>query len=174
MSSSRSLVVIQSICTMWTKASRGGSNASTRNRTPEALELPALALPFLHDVLVHEVAYSEYDHFQPPREKWKQQEQTDPFWYECLNLSLHGPFLKVTVEWERSKGVPRRRTFPRKGFSLQDRQWGQIAYNLRISSEGGWVYHKQVLNIGLFPLLSRRVFLETEPAHTYADMAQLW
>src|SRR5258708_11955431 len=76
MALSHPLVVIQSICTIWTKASRGGVGASARNRTPDALELPALTFPFPEPVfLLHEVIYTERDRFQHPMEKLEQRER---------------------------------------------------------------------------------------------------
>ncbi|SRR6266487_3351436 len=170
------LVVIQSIFTNWTKASRGGSNASARNRTPLALELPAF--PFLllkEQVLLHEVVYDEHDHFQRPREKWEQQELAHPFWWDCLAFTLEENLLHVALEWELSRGAPRRFAFPRTEFSLHTDQWVRIAYNQRISLEDHWVYNKRVFNVGLFePASSLKTFLEREPTHTYNDFAQLW
>lgn len=175
MHSSHPIVVIQNICTSWTKASRGGVNAAARNRTPEVLELLPLAPSYSQNILLlHTVVYSEYHHFQNPRQRLEQKEFTDPFWHDCFKLSLVGNTLHVTTEWERSKGVPRRLTFLRQGFSLQDPQWGRITYNLRISWGEYWEYQKQVINLGFFSSSSRRMFLETEPAHTYRDMATLW
>ncbi len=168
------LVVIQSICTTWTKASRGGVGASARNRTPDALELPALAFPFPEPVfLLHEVIYTERDRFQHPMEKLEQRERADPFWYDCLKLELRENALRVMLEWERSEGVPRRSAFPRTAWSLQEDQWGRVNYNLRTPGEDCWIYKKRVLSIGFFHAYAPRMFLEVEPAHSYRDMAQL-
>lgn len=175
MSASRPLIAIQSICTSWTKASRGGMNASARNHTLEILEVPRLTSPFPYDVfLLHTVVYSESHHFQQPMQRLEQKEQTYPFRHDCLMLSFTENTLDITIEWERSKGVPRRLVFPRKGFSLQEHQWGRVIYNLRLSWEDHWAYEKHVLNIGFFPQFSPKVFLETQPAHTYRDIARLW
>ncbi len=177
MSFSHPLVVIQSICTTWTKASRGGNNASTRNHTPLALELPALPFPiFKEEVLLHRVVYSEHNHFEHPREKWEQKELSQPFWLDCLTFELVENQLRVTVEWERSdEGVPRRPAFPRTEFSLRTHQWVRVTYNLRTPLEDSWVYNKRVFNVGLFePTSSLRMFLEIEPTHTYEDLARLW
>ncbi|MDQ2714573.1 MAG: hypothetical protein M3Z08_06675 [Chloroflexota bacterium] len=169
------LVVIQSICTIWTKASRGGESASARNRTPEVCKLPVAALPLLDkNFLLYEVVYSERGHFQHPIEKLELEARTDPFRYDCLKLLLDENALRVTLEWERSEGAPRRVAFPRKDFFLQDQQWACVAYNLRTSWEGGWIYKKRVYNIGFFPRVSPEMFLEAEPAHRYRDMVQLW
>jgi hypothetical protein len=168
-------VVIQSICTDWTKASRGGIDASARNRTPEAFALPARAFSFSENTyLLHEIFYGERDHFQHPTEKLQQRERTDPFGHDCFNLSLHEYTLHVTFEWERSQGVPRRRDFLRTEFCLQDQQWMRIIYNLRIAQDYGWIYQKHVFNIGFLLPSSPKTFLEEAPTHTYTDMAQLW
>jgi hypothetical protein len=174
MLASHPLIVIQSICTSWTKASRGGINASARNRTPEAVELPLLSASFPKDVfLLHSVMYSEHHHFQQPIQWLEQKELTDPFWYDCFKLSLVENTLSIMMEWERSKGMPRRLAFLRQGFSLHDPQWGRVIYNLRISWGEYWEYQKQVINIGFFAPSSPRIFLETEPAHNYVDMVRL-
>ena len=141
MISSYPLILIQSICTIWTKASRGGASATARNGTPEALTLPALAFPLPVDTfLLHTVAYTERDHFQHPVEKLEPREQTDPFWYDCLQSSLKNQALTVMLEWERSEGVSRRPTFPRIVWSLQPGQWGRVIYNLRHAGEDHWIY----------------------------------
>jgi hypothetical protein len=124
-------------------------------------------------IIIHELAYRELNSFQQPVETLAQQKKTDPFRYNCLKLSYHENALNVLLEWERSEGVPRRHTLPRTGFSVQNGQWGRVMYNLRAAWEGHWIYKKYVLNIGLFPLPSPEIFLESVPVHTYQDMAQL-
>ncbi|HEU5376764.1 MAG TPA: hypothetical protein VFV38_15115 [Ktedonobacteraceae bacterium] len=174
MVSSPPLVLLQSICTIWTKASRGEAHATARNGTPCALALPALTFPFPEKkFLLHEVVYTERDHFQHPLEKIELREQADPFWYDCLRLSLNNQTLTALLEWERSEGVPRRSTFPRIVWSFQPDQWGCVTYNLRHSAEDHWVYKKYVISVGLLHSYSSRIFLEGVPTHTYRDMAQL-
>jgi hypothetical protein len=56
---------------------------------------------------------------------------------------------------------------------LHNPQWGRVTYNLRISWDTYWEYQKQVINIGFFAPSSPRMFLETEPVHTYKDMTWL-
>lgn len=169
------LVLLQSICTIWTKASRGGASAQARNRTPDALALPALASSLTESMfLLHQVVYTERDCFQHPMEKLELCEQTDPFWYDCLHLSLKNWVLTVMLEWERSEGVPRRPTFPRIAWSFQPGQWGRVIYNLRHAGEDHWVYKKHVISIGLLYSSSPSIFLERDPTHTYRNMAQLW
>ncbi|GHO89393.1 hypothetical protein [Dictyobacter formicarum] len=173
MMSSHSLVVMQSICTIWTKASRGGISAQARNRTPEALELPTLAFPYPEqDLLLHTAIYTERDSFQRPREKFEQQEQANPFWYNCLKLEICENTLSTTFEWEQKTGMPRRADFLRTTWLLQENQWGRVIYNVRIP-EDSWVYKKYVISVGLFHSYSHRLFLDSEPVHIYRDMAQL-
>ena len=175
MPSSHPLIVIQSICTSWTKASRGGDNASARNRTPEALELPSLVVPSSENIfLLHEVMYSEHHHFQQSIQRFEQREQINPFRYNCLKLVFIENALHVKMEWERSQGAPRRVSFLKEGFSLHKAQWGRVTYNVRFSSGGCWQYRKYVINIVYVSTLSTMLFLETEPAHNYVNMANLW
>jgi len=169
------LIAIQCICTIWTKASRGGANAVARNCTPGAFELPFSAPQYPDDVfLLHEVIYTEDNCFQYPLEKHMQRKRTDPCWYNCLRFSPSENALSVTLEWERNTGAPRRPILPRTAWSLQENQWGCLIYNLRHAGEDHWIYHKYVISIGFFHFYSPRIFLETKPAHTYRDMAQLW
>lgn len=175
MVSSSPVVVIQSICTTWTKASRGGSNATARNAVTEALELPALDFPLTDDrSLLHEVVYTERDHFQNPKEKLEPCEQTIPFRYNCLKLSPNNQSLVLMLEWERVWGAPRRHAFPRTTWILQPGQWGRITYNLRDGGANDWIYKKYVISIGLFHSYAPRIFLEGEPTYHYSDMAHLW
>ena len=174
MATSYPLVLLQSICTIWTKASRGGTSATARNSTPDALELPALAFPLADNIyLLHEVIYTEHDHFQHPMEKLEPHERTDPFWYDCLQISLNSQTLTAMLEWERSEGVPRRLTFPRIVWTFQQDQYGRITYNLRHAGEDRWIYKKYVISIGLFHSYSPGIFLEAKPVYSYRDMARL-
>ena len=169
------LIVLQSVCTIWTKASRGGASALARNRTPDAVELPSSVFQCSDDVFfLHEVAYTENNHFQQPLERQVQQKQTNPCWYNCLQFSPSENALSVTLAWERSEGVPRRSPFPRTAWSFQKDQWGRIIYNLRNLGEDRWIYKKYVISLGFFHSFSLRIFLEAKPAHTYRDLAQLW
>lgn len=118
------LIVIQSICTIWTKASRGGASALARNRTPDAVKLPSSVLQCSDDVfLLHEVIYTENNHFRQPLERQVQQRQTNPCRYNCLQFLSGENALSVTLEWERSEGVPRRSPFLRTAWFFQEDQW---------------------------------------------------
>ncbi|GCE09495.1 hypothetical protein [Dictyobacter aurantiacus] len=171
---SHPFVAVQNICTIWTKDSRGGINAQARNRTPEALELPTLAVPYSeYNSLLHTALYIERYSFQRPIEKVEQQEQTNPFWYNCLKFERCENTLNTTFEWEHNKGMPRRADFLRTTWSLRENTWGCAIYNIRTSEDYGWVYKKYIISFGLFHSYSHRLFLDTEPVHIYRDMAQL-
>lgn len=62
------MIVLQEIVTTWTKASRGGENATSRNAVPESFLLPALLeQPKTSNyVLYQRVMYSEQHNFQLP------------------------------------------------------------------------------------------------------------
>ena len=96
MVSSYPLVLLQSICTIWTKASRGGASATARNGTPDALELPALAFPLTEGrFLLHEVVYTKL------RSKWytrgnKGGKEEDLFW----ERESHEP--QLIFPWKKS------------------------------------------------------------------------
>ena len=180
MPQSRSIIVLQSICTSWTKASRGGGELSTaRNRTPEALTIPACTDTEAgeHLLLLHECGYGEHSRFQQPFEKWSVRELETPYRYKCLKLSLVDDSAEATLEWERLYGVPRRMDYLRTTFSFERKQWIRIMYNLRITLDYGWCYEKRVLNIAFlgYDVLSQQknIFLHTVPAHSFVDIAPL-
>src|ERR1019366_1341576 len=166
MLSSQPQVIIQCICTTWTKTSRGGVGATRRNSTPDAYLLPESILHMSDTAFIlHKVDSREQNNFQQPGETIEQKERSNPFRYNCLKLSLTENVLDITLEWERSEGVPRRHAFPHTGFCVQNGQWGRVMYNLRAAWAGNWVYKKHVLNIGFFPRSSSGIFLESVPAH---------
>lgn len=169
-------VVLQSITTVWTKASRGAPNATRRNSTPLALELPAFPAPiFEEELLLHSITYNERDSFRYPDGKWEAQSLKKPYRIDCLVLTLQENQLLITIQWERAEGQPRRIIPTRKTFLLQPSQWVRIAYNLRTSSYSGqWIYKKRIFHIGLFePSASLRTFVESEPIALYEDFAHL-
>jgi len=62
-----SLVLLQVIRTVWTKASRGGALPSSRNAVPDALPFAAaLAQSDRHGILVHRVEFTEKAGFSLP------------------------------------------------------------------------------------------------------------
>src|SRR5262245_8404066 len=58
------VVVVQEVLTYWTKASRGGAEATRRNAVPEAVTLPLSHITTVGLTgLLHKVAYRETDDF---------------------------------------------------------------------------------------------------------------
>jgi hypothetical protein len=177
MSSSSPQLIIQSICTTWTKQSRGGIHATARNQTPETVEIPVFALLIPDDtLLLHTTHYYERNLFQKPWEKIDLQQPTESdqtFRYNCLKLTRTENSLAATLEWEHIRGKPRRLDFLRTGYTIHPDQWCQVAYNIRIAEEET-VYKKYILNVGFAASYSPTLFLDTSPAHTYRDIVQLW
>jgi hypothetical protein len=60
-----------------------------------------------------------------------------------------------------------------KTLVLAVNEWGQISYNGRFAEEGGWLYEKTVVNVGLFEPPSNGVFTNAGPTHRYSAMGHL-
>jgi hypothetical protein len=174
MLSSNSTITLQSICTKWSKASRGGSYAYARNHTPEALLLPDFSLSHTPNTFfLHNVLYSERNYFQQPTQHAIEKPFTDPLYYDCLRLSIVKNMLHIVFEWERSRGTPRRTSFLRTTYLLQNEQWMRIVYNVRLANEESWEYRKYVFNLSFFSPSLLTTFLATKPSHIYKNIAYL-
>jgi hypothetical protein len=70
----------------------------------------------------------------------------------------------------------RGRTAPRRPFVLALGEWGQIRYMGRLMKYWTNVtyYERWVCNIGWFPTLSSRVFIETQPRRRYDSFPDVW
>lgn len=137
-------VVAQWVRTSWTKHSRGGRAAATRNAVPVAFTLPDAQLPF-----VHEVTMDEADDFAPHA-------SYRPVSITGLRLTIGGIALqeadrrlRVSPRDPLPLGAPPRPRRP-PAVRLLPGQWLRWQLNYRASSAtgmGDWTYHLHTLNL---------------------------
>jgi hypothetical protein len=177
-----SLILLQVIRTVWTKASRGGALASRRNAVPDALPFLA-ALPPRHPqgILVHRVEFTEKAGFSLPASADSDSVEESSTRILGVLVERLGSNLHVTLDLDPARGVsgaPPRIAAIHGGappeFSLQTGEWGRVSYNSRYSPDEGWWYEKVVANTALLEKFDPRVFLRTDPSQELSDMAELW
>ena len=155
-------IIIQSIRTTWTKASRGAPQAVLRNSTPELLAFPALEEQ--PEAYLLENSYSENDSFQlyssPVKTLNKFQLRELGF-----ELNLKEAHLAI-IAWVK----------PRKGQNLgtlKHNQWAQVISNERVPWEYTWAYYKQVFNIFYGDVTMAQNVTHTQAPHMYHDERNL-
>ncbi len=103
----------------------------------------------------------------------------------CVVLEPSGEAVEVRYRWSyEDGGAPRRlmsdafgNEIPRvkQAFCLSPGEWGRLEYNGRFAyEEGGWYYQHVIANVGLFTDLSAGVFTDSEPDHSWQELARLW
>ncbi|MGW2256228.1 hypothetical protein ACWCXH_39800 [Kitasatospora sp. NPDC001660] len=153
-------VIVQRVRTSWTKASRGGAEATTRNAAPVAFRLPIDITSGLHDVSMR-----ESDSFVP---HMSVQDLSDP----GLVLRESDGQLRVHRPETTIFSMPRRNRRP-PAVQLAPGQWLQWQINFRfVGTWGGpWSYRLDTFNIAYGPA-SPEVFLGT-PTHRVDERAHL-
>jgi hypothetical protein len=142
-------VIVQTLCTRWTKQSRGAPLSARRNSTPEQVVLdPARVLD--DDATWHEVTFNEPDFVV--RETYRAR-------------SLPNDFLRASVFLESDNTTLSVRFFGSVRLRLNRGQSGRILYNLSDDAPtDGWyqtIFQKVIVQVafGLAPqphLFSRR------------------
>jgi hypothetical protein len=175
------LAVVQIVFTRWSKEFRGGPGATARNRVPEADEFPLPPKrPAEPSYVVHTIKHvfgSLPGIGRLPGPALQVLSAEEPFHAGCLSASwCDQQRLQVDYQWTSDAGMPAR--YPRRGvLTLQPGQWGRVRYNARIRLTGhdcsAWWYEKWVFNIGLFPVLAARAFLDSEPIKIHSEMELL-
>jgi hypothetical protein len=167
------MLVIQRITTDWTKSSRGGTGAATRNAVPESLVLP----PFVGgaNAIVHEATYLENDAFRC-RDKFQETEISQSWHLGAMMLYRHENYVSVKFSWQwDTAGAPER--WPHEAFALRPGQWGQLRYNGRFgpttSCGAVWWYRKEVFNIAFVDPVNLNLFVATQPNFSKSEMARL-
>ncbi|MDG4822257.1 hypothetical protein O7635_10385 [Asanoa sp. WMMD1127] len=153
-------VVVQRVCTTWSKRARGGSLAAARNAAAVAFELPAERAPLFHDVV-----QDEEDDFVPRARVL----------FECpppasFGLRLVGGSLRVRLP--DGFGAPVRAHRP--VVMVGPGEWLRWQTNNRYSSStgmAGWHYNLVTVNIA-FGAVPRDTFLG-RPAHLIDERAAL-
>jgi hypothetical protein len=153
-------VIVQTLCTRWTKQSRGAPASIRRNATPEQLVLdPTRILP--DQATWHEVTFHEPDFL--PTETYR-------------GRSLPNDFLRASVFLEPEAHVLAVRFFGSVRLTLNRGQLGQLLYNL--SEDGpldGWyqtIFQKVIVRVA-FDLTPQTHLFHRPPDQQYASMREL-
>ncbi|MFC8431134.1 hypothetical protein [Streptomyces sp. NPDC057253] len=146
-------VVVQRVCTSWTKKSRGGSEAARRNAAPTAFLLPPGMTAGLH-----EVAMRESDFFEPSTEV---QDLSAP---GTILREVDG-LLRVDPPEVSMFAMPRRNRRP-PAVRLARDQWLQWQINYRFVGrcDGAWSYRLETFNV-LYGSAMPDVFLGVPTRH---------
>ena len=169
------VIVVQEICTSWTKASRGGENAAARNAVPKVVTLPVQQITEDNIVLIHHrLAYEEENGFSP-REKIHINPTMRPFAVGGVTIGYSEDEANAVFRYDRGCGAPDR-SWARKTIHMPVGTWGQIAYNGRFNAgwDGPWYYEKTVINVGIFQRLVPGVFTKQVPASRFSAMGELF
>lgn len=183
------VVVIQAVGVAWGKSARGGAAAAERNRAPEAVPLPEALTPragpvfafhLERRVLTRDAEFYPYmggvHPYVPEADGAVRVIPAEaPIHYGCI--TVHPPedgAVRVEFQWSLGAGAPERAAYRPEALLLRPGQWGRVRYNGRHAIDYGWTYEKWVLNVGVFAeSVAATVFLDSEPAQTYSQMADL-
>ncbi len=169
------ILIVQTICSSWTKASRGAPGAVARNTVPECLPI-SLSNIDLSDlrVLYHEIAFEEVTGFQSPKECISINPTIYPR-HGCITIERIAKEVCATYKYNMCGGAPDRGA-ERHAIRANVGDWLQMRENGRFSSSwgGDWSYKKVVVNAGLFNNVVAGQFLKTLPVEVFSSMADLW
>lgn len=171
------MLFIQEIRTDWTKKSRGGTDATTRNAVPERWALPRLAHPLTDPlVIIHQrVRFDEANQFQAVEKVEqrllvkKKRERLNGVW-----VTLDEETCLLQFFWTSLVGAPNRTHLPRKIGVLALGEWAQVKTNGRFGWDDEWRYQKTVFTIALATTLAEVDDIVAKvPRYTYDAMAML-
>lgn len=168
----------QIIKTSWTKSSRGGALATTRNAVPLALPMPDLQGGTLQ---VQHLFYSEGTAFKSPSTKSKLLDITPELRYEHGSFALDWNGVELRTELRDSDwylGAPGiKSTNPKIGhYTLESGQWVRLRWQGRFSDwdTGNWWYEHTCINVAHFEGNEQfDLFLKSEPTHQFIHLPQL-
>ena len=182
------MVCAQQIETRWTKASRGGAGAVTRNKVPRVLPFSVpTQTPQMPSLLLQVIGLSEgypvnaakgfQNRYEPGL---KVLPAAEPYHYRGVSACLSGGLLSVEYEYKWEQGMPWRYQTTNEVAHLEPGQWCQVLLNGRYSSyryaygESNHWYESTFINVGLFDRVESGMFLKTEPVKVYDRMAILF
>ncbi|MBT0770732.1 hypothetical protein KIH74_17445 [Kineosporia sp. J2-2] len=159
--------VTQWVQVTWTKASRGGREATTRNAAPAGLLLPIAAAPLTHDVTMR-----EEEGFRPESsyETSGLDAATGRLRHGSVKVRPRGDALSVRLMPFTIGYPPRRRRPP--ALLIGPGDWVRWVINYRFSGYRGWSYSQVTVN-----LANGKVPLETflgHPTRTVDDRVSLF
>jgi hypothetical protein len=165
-------VVVQEIEVRWTKASRGGAEATVREGVPLAFPLPEAVATAAGDAGDRRVAL-EWRSFRVEPTELGEGAFARRFELE-RGLGPAGEVL--AVRFDDSRGRRDLRAGPRGPivFRLAPGEWARVFHNHRESHERGDVYVRTTFSIGWFAgAVAAGVFLGT-PAHAHRALVSLY
>jgi hypothetical protein len=153
-------VIVQTLCTRWTKQSRGAPASARRNSTPEQVVLdPARVLD--EGVTWHEVTFDEPEFIL--REAYRER-------------SLPNDFLRASVFFEHDHTTLSVRFFGSVRLRLTRRQSGRILYNLSDDTPiDGWyqtTFQKVIVQVA-FGLAPQTHLFSRTPDQQHVSMRDL-
>lgn len=154
------MVIVQTLCTRWTKESRGAPNAARRNATPEIVPLdPARVIAeetTWHEVTFEEPTFALVEAYRP--------------------RSLPNDFLRVSAHFEEDLATLSLSLFGKRCLRLARGQSGRIVYNLSDDApQDGWyrtVFQKVIVHVA-FGLVAQTHLFNRCPDHEHISMRDL-
>jgi hypothetical protein len=172
------MVLIQEIRSVWSKASRGGAAAASRNSVPEAVRFPMdRSKAAAHKIFHQSLIYGETNDFAEPLKSGMVESSSHLIIIGCVRIEVTSEHVMVAYEYDyRCGGLPPRQSRPginlREEVIVEPDSWVCIKYNGRFSGDEWW-YEKVVVNIGLFQKPDAEVFSSREPVDEISQMAEL-
>jgi hypothetical protein len=130
------ILIVQTVRSSWTKASRGAPGSVARNTVPECLpiSLPNVDLGNLQ-VLYHEITFEEATGFQSPKERISINPKIYPQ-HGCITVERIAKQVRATYKYNMFGGAPDRGA-ERHTIRANVDDWVQIRENGRFSSSWG-------------------------------------
>lgn len=175
------ILVVQAIATVWSKAARGAPLAAERRRVPSAVPLPPIT-PLRDGMIrvVHQVTYRESNGFrEPSHERINAQPFGGSFAWCDDNLLIDVRDGHVHVDYQWRRGVPWRSAAPwrrptRDLVIVDPGEIGRVVFNYRASTDDGeWYYVQWTVHLALVEDFAPRLFLDRPPDHHFRDLVRL-
>lgn len=168
-------IVIQTLTTEWTYATRGEPGAEKRNSLPETMSIPdELVWQQNAGYLHHAVLFGEQHLFNPIEDIFTSSD-SEELRLEFLRIIRKKNGVDIRFDAQNMVEIPGTYQIIRDEISFATGQWAQIKYNMRQRKfEDVWSFQKQVVNIGLYDDLSANLFRKNEPAAIHTCLAKHW
>ena len=168
----RMRVVVQEVEVRWTKASRGGAEATVREAVPLAFPLPEEVAASANDAGDRRVAL-EWRSFRVEPTELTEGAFARRFEVE-RGAGPGGEWLEVRFDETRGRRDLRAGPQRQRIFRLAPGEWGRVFHNHRESHERGDVYVHTTFSVGWFAgAVAPGVFLGV-PSHTHRALVALY
>ncbi len=161
-------LIIQTLTTKWTHATRGESGEEKRNSLPEVMSLPDELLQEIRgNRLMHKVMFGEWHLFTPIEDIHTENSEAD-FEYEALKISSNEERMKIfPADQENSSGW----VFSKDHIYVSPGEWVQLKYKASSRAEdGAQMFKKKVINIGYYYDIRPDIFKRNKPAAIHEDI----